>query len=126
MRQGYVNAFGEECGQTIYNGTQVIAAAITIKAGISTQNAFSSATNPRLSYQLTNGTAGPLTAKFSGTQAVIGKFNSSGVPIKTVTVNYMNFSVLSRDFLLDLYNVSGPTEDLVDELTESEIGESNE
>ncbi len=34
MRQGYVDAFGEECGQTIYNGTQVIAAAITIKAGI--------------------------------------------------------------------------------------------
>lgn len=115
MRKGYRSLLGEETGQTVYNITQVAAAAYTIKAGITKQNALSSATNPRLNYQLSNGTAGPLTAKFSSTQAVIGKFNTSGVPIKTITVKYMNFSVLSKDVLLDFYNASGPAEDLVDE-----------
>ncbi len=60
---------------------------------------------------------------------MIGKFNTSGVPIKTVTVKYMNFSVLSKDVLLDFYNASGPAEDLIDEfeeLKDLEKGEVNE
>jgi hypothetical protein len=114
MRHGYKNAFGEESGQTVYNSTQVAAAVYTVGVGLSSQNAVKAAISPRLKYQLVKGNAGPLTAKFSGTKAVIGRFNRSGVPIKTVTISYLNLTKLSTFTSLDSYNVSGSVEELVD------------
>lgn len=119
MRKGYKAVFGDEAGETIYNCTQVAAAATTISYGITTQTAFKGYTNSRLAYQLNNGTAGPLKMNLTNTNAIIGHFNTSNVPIKTLSINYWNFSTLSFFTGLDLFNSRGSAEDVIDEVQES-------
>ncbi|GKX30335.1 hypothetical protein SH1V18_28150 [Vallitalea longa] len=119
MRKGYKAVFGDEAGETIYNCTQVAAAATTISYGITTQTAIKGYTNSRLAYQLNNGTAGPLKMNLTNTNAIIGHFNTSNVPIKTLSINYWSFSTLSFFTGLDLFNSRGSAEDVIDEVEES-------
>ncbi|GKX32075.1 hypothetical protein SH1V18_45550 [Vallitalea longa] len=119
MRNGYKAVFGDEAGETIYNCTQVVAAATTISKSITTQTAIKGYTNSRLAYQLNNGTAGPLKINLTNTNAIIGHFNTSNVPIKTISIKYWNFSTLSFFTGLDIFNSRGSAEDVIDEVQES-------
>lgn len=119
MRMGYKYLLGEETGENIYNLSQVAITVASLKGGFVSQSAVKGYTNPRLAYQLGNKTAGPLKVKLSKTQAIIGRFNRSGKPIKNVAVNYKGLGKLSWNTGLNIYNVSGCAADLGNEINES-------